>query len=217
MLNLRTFADLAGNPQHLLQAARHGTVLVESWDAALPQRYLQQFHGPLTELFRPDDRYVQRVDRLLNAHRRQDELLIGVHLRRGDFRTYRDGQFYYPDEVYTNCMQQLTDLFPAHRLRFLLCSNEPINPASFHAYATFSQPDAEGIEDLHALSRCDYLIGPPSTFSMWASFYGRVPLQFIHGPGTVLSRQAFGVIVARDVFADGTTLLLDPQGPVPGP
>ncbi len=35
------------------------------------------------------------------------------------------------------------------------------------------------IEDMYALASCDYLIGPPSTFTMWASFYGKVPLNII--------------------------------------
>jgi len=35
------------------------------------------------------------------------------------------------------------------------------------------------IEDMYAFARCDYLIGPPSTFTLWASFYGCVPLNLI--------------------------------------
>ena len=31
-------------------------------------------------------------------------------------------------------------------------------------------------EDLHLMSRCEFIIGPPSTFSLWASFMGQVPL-----------------------------------------
>ena len=31
------------------------------------------------------------------------------------------------------------------------------------------------VENLHALSRCDYLIGSPSTFLTWPSFIGKVP------------------------------------------
>ena len=31
------------------------------------------------------------------------------------------------------------------------------------------------VSALHAMSLCDYIIGPPSTFSGWASFMGRVP------------------------------------------
>lgn len=34
-------------------------------------------------------------------------------------------------------------------------------------------------EDLFSLSKADYIIGPPSTFSAWASLYGTVPLYFI--------------------------------------
>jgi len=32
---------------------------------------------------------------------------------------------------------------------------------------------------MYGFARCDYLIGPPSTFTMWASFYGQVPLNII--------------------------------------
>ena len=28
--------------------------------------------------------------------------------------------------------------------------------------------------DHHLMSQCDYLIGPPSTFTMWASYIGKV-------------------------------------------
>jgi hypothetical protein len=36
------------------------------------------------------------------------------------------------------------------------------------------------IEDLYALASCDYIIGPPSTFSQWASFYGNVPRYMVN-------------------------------------
>jgi hypothetical protein len=32
------------------------------------------------------------------------------------------------------------------------------------------------VEDMYAFAGCDYLVGPPSTFTTWASFYGQVPL-----------------------------------------
>lgn len=34
-------------------------------------------------------------------------------------------------------------------------------------------------EDLYSLSKADYIIGPPSSYSAWASLYGSVPLCFI--------------------------------------
>ena len=35
------------------------------------------------------------------------------------------------------------------------------------------------IGDLYSLAACDYIIGPPSTYTQWASFYGQVP-RFVH-------------------------------------
>ena len=32
------------------------------------------------------------------------------------------------------------------------------------------------INDLYAFSKCDYIIGVVSTFTLWASFFGNVPL-----------------------------------------
>lgn len=55
--------------------------------------------------------------------------------------------------------------------------------------ATFGSGDT--VEDLYALAECDYLIGPPSTFTVWASFYGNVPLCHVHRPDAVLTREYF--------------------------
>jgi hypothetical protein len=36
-------------------------------------------------------------------------------------------------------------------------------------------PGVSAIADMYALSRCDAIIGPKSTFSAWSSFFGSVP------------------------------------------
>jgi len=79
-------------------------------------------------------------------------------------------------------MRQMRALFPATtRVRFLLFSNEPIAEADFAGFDTGRSSD-HPVEDLYALAGCDYIIGPISTYSMWASFYGRVPLLHLHRP-----------------------------------
>jgi len=35
------------------------------------------------------------------------------------------------------------------------------------------------IEDLYLLGYCDYIVGPNSSFSQWASFWGGVPLHVL--------------------------------------
>ena len=53
---------------------------------------------------------------------------------------------------------------------------------------------AGAITDLYALSQCDYLLGPPSTFSQWASFYGNGKLCFVKNRHTVLHMDDFKVV-----------------------
>jgi hypothetical protein len=73
---------------------------------------------------------------------------------------------------------------------FLICSDERIELKNFDGLNVFQIKDAILIDDLYALSECDYIIGPPSTFSEWASFYGSVPLRVIeNGVETVLLNQ----------------------------
>jgi hypothetical protein len=58
---------------------------------------------------------------------------------------------------------------------FLVCSNEPVAPLlSLEGLKVFEGPGT-AIGDLYALAGCDKLMGPPSTFSLWASYWGGRP------------------------------------------
>ena len=57
---------------------------------------------------------------------------------------------------------------------YLLCSDEPINIGNFQGLP-IKTGNNHLIEDLYSLAACDYIMGPPSTYSMWASFYGQTP------------------------------------------
>ncbi|MFN5837557.1 MAG: hypothetical protein ACK47J_12755, partial [Pseudanabaena sp.] len=50
------------------------------------------------------------------------------------------------------------------------------------------------IEDLYSMAKCDYLIGPPSTYSMWASFYGMVPLLHIYDKHQIINLKDFLIV-----------------------
>jgi len=53
------------------------------------------------------------------------------------------------------------------------------------------------VEDLYALAECDYIIGPPSTYTLWASFYGDTPLWFMEHKGDIPDLSAF--FIAEEV------------------
>jgi hypothetical protein len=77
-------------------------------------------------------------------------------------------------------MRQIASQFQNKKVAFLVCSNEPRNEAEFPGLKVGISA-ASPVQDLYALSECDYIIGPLSTFSQWASFYGNKPLHQLFG------------------------------------
>ena len=145
---------------------------------------------------------------MIQAKRQEVDVLVGVHLRRTDFAEYQGGAYYFDDKAYANWMRQLTVCaeLAEQRVGFLLSSDATVHLEHFDGFNVFRIPDALSIEDLHALSACDYIMGPPSTFSMWASFYGNVPLRLFKFESEACELSQFSPIVALNEFANGQKL-----------
>ena len=131
--------------------------------------------------------------------------MIGVHVRRNDYATFKGGRFFYSHEQYRRVMDRVEELFASEDVSFLVCSNEPVPRETFRGL-NVSYGNGHEVDDLYALANCDRLIGPPSTYGKWASFYGSVPRYEIVEPGRPVSPESFHV-ASRLVHAqfDGVT------------
>lgn len=119
-----------------------------------------------------------RVDKQLEVVRAQCDVAVGVHLRKGDKRSYVGGIMYYDEADVAEAMRHVADQLAPARVTFLICSDEPVNTAPFRELSVVVAEN-EAIVDMYALAGCDYLLGPNSSFSQWASFYGNVPIHVI--------------------------------------
>jgi hypothetical protein len=88
-------------------------------------------------------------------------------------------------------MEQTAALLPG-RTRFLLFS-DAMPPVESFAGLDWRHGPQHPVSAMHAISRCDYVLGPPSTFSGWASFMGRVPRLPIKSRDQVVRDEDFGV------------------------
>ncbi len=130
----------------------------------------------IRDFFRPIPSHQTQIDRLIAKARAQADILVGVHMRRRDYRQWRGGVHFYSDQVYLQKMQQIDAQL---RMRgkialYLLFSDEIIQTNNF-LKLPIMPGNNQVIEDLYSLAACDYIIGPPSTYTMWASFYGQTP------------------------------------------
>lgn len=148
----------------------------------------------LKKFFSPIEIHARNVDRLIQNCRSEQEknkLLIGVHLRRGDYQTFQGGKYYYENSVYLQYMTQVYEIFQQEQksVAFLLCSNEAISEV-FNQFEVYTGT-GHLIEDLYCLAKCDYLMGPISTYTSWASIYGNVPLCHLQTRDQVLQLSNF--------------------------
>ncbi|WP_080237120.1 O-fucosyltransferase family protein [Spirosoma rigui] len=144
----------------------------------------------IRQLFTPKRVYSETVKRIVEPLKRDYDVLIGVHLRRADYRQWQGGKYYFDDNIYRNVIVQMRGLLTQKKPVFILCSDEPLDAAYFSEQDLYLSKN-EMIIDLYLLASCDYLIGPPSTFSGWSSFYGNVPLWTIENQATKISLADF--------------------------
>ena len=138
----------------------------------------------LRQFFTPIELHRHNVARLIDAARRDCDVLVGAHIRQGDYANLGGGKYFYDTPQYVELLSRATDLWRGKRVKFLICSNVPQDETLFRGLNSV-RGNNHLVEDMYALARCDYLIGPPSTFTMWASFYGAVPLfmiEMLDGP-----------------------------------
>lgn len=178
---------------------------INGWEYNHDESYIKEQKQTLLRLFTPAGQVLQKVEAVLKGY---NGITVGVHVRRGDYREWCDGAYCYPNEVWIRIMRELANEAKKQHseIRFLICSNEALT-INDPELALLQIPDTDGITDLYGLAKCDYIIGPPSTYSQWASFYGNVPLCLLLQPNQKIIFNDFSPIVLLDRFKNGKQLI----------
>ncbi|MDF0553889.1 alpha-1,2-fucosyltransferase [Kamptonema sp. UHCC 0994] len=154
-----------------------GWVFRDGWFVEdVPKLY--KYADRIRAYFKPLERYTINVNNLISNIKNSADIIIGVHIRQGDYVQHQRGRYFYKIEQYLEVMNSVVKLFEGNKIKFLICSNIQQDPSLFDNFNCVFAND-HLIEDMYALAECDYIVGPPSTYSMWASFYGDKPLYTI--------------------------------------
>ncbi len=150
----------------------------------------------IRELFRLSGETVDRVNRYVERHSwGRNVNVVGFHIRRGDYRDYLGGRYCYDDDAWVRWIDQARAALhsPSRRFVGILFSDEDLTSLANSADDLFLAPGS-AFEDLHMLSRCNFILGPPSTFSGWASFIGRVPIMRLEAASVKVTTSSFSVV-----------------------
>jgi len=180
----------------------------KGWQTRSDTRYLKQTMPELKRLFRPKDEIMAKAEAMIDELRSEADLVVGVHIRRGDYATWHEGRFFFSLEEYHQFMLRVKACYADRKVAFFISSNEDFPADTFTGCKSrrFGKEPSGALLDLYTLSLCDRIIGPYSTFSRWASFIGEVPLCFIASHQQSFTDSHFSKITDFFHFENGTSI-----------
>ena len=183
------------NDADFIKDAREKNTIVQGW-LFRDFRHIEKYRTEICACFTPVLSFRNQVEAVMTRARAAGDLLIGVHIRRGDYARFANGQYCFTDEVYADKLVQIAARYSAEGKKcvFILCSNDSVDLSKFPSHLPLFFEKRHYITDLYVLAACDAILGPPSTFSIWASYYGQVPLMQME---TADYRPEIGAYVSR--------------------
>jgi hypothetical protein len=139
---------------------------------------VRKHRNEIIKFFIPKKCYATAVENKMNTLKQIYDVVVGIHIRRGDFKNFYNGRFCFDDDIYKEMIARFVELENNKTILFLICTNDEIDQKKFSGYNLLLN-NGNTIEDLLSLSKCDYIIGPPSSYNIWASYYGEVPTYHI--------------------------------------
>ena len=175
------------NNPAFVKDAQTRIVFVQGWGFRDAENF-KKHAEKLRLFFTPLQQYAREVKAIIVAAKATAAVVYGVHIRRGDYARYEGGKYFFTDEVYADKMMQLViqNKAKGKTCAFIICSNEPVIKENYPEELLLITGARHFITDLYLLAACDGIIGPPSTFSGWASFYGKVPIQHIQSKEEII-------------------------------
>ena len=211
--NFKFLEDKAGwmDKAEFANKVKNGRIIAFSgWRFRDPSA-LDKHADTIREYFTPLDKYLENIEACINNARKGCDILVGVHIRLTDYQECLGGAYFFNVNTYVRVIEKVTELFPGKKTAFLICSDEKLDKDLFTGHDVFFAP-SHAVESMYALSRCDYIIGNPSTFSGWAAFYGKVPLIHITSTDEKVSIDKFRIPTAWNgveiELPDGGTFIL---------
>ena len=167
-------------------------VFVHGWWFRAPPDWIQRHAEKIRAYFRPLAEHDSAGRKVLDRLRRDADIVVGVHIRQNDYRTWKSGRYFFPVSRYDGWMREMAAQFPDRKVAFFVCSDELRTAEEFPGLSV-GLGSGSPVGDLCALAGCDYIFGPQSTFTQWASFYGNKPLLLLNNANDRLECAMFRV------------------------
>ncbi|OGF26986.1 hypothetical protein A2331_02715 [Candidatus Falkowbacteria bacterium RIFOXYB2_FULL_34_18] len=144
---------------------------------------IEKYRREIIKYFAPKEKFIKKIESKINKLKSKYNHIVGVHIRKGDYKVFLGGKLYFDDREINKILQEYLKEFNKDKDKtcFLACSDEKINMDKFPGLNIIKN-NGNMIEDLFILAKTDIIIGSDSTFGAFASYYGDVPFVVFQKP-----------------------------------
>jgi hypothetical protein len=171
--------------------------LIKHWDVSCSNS-IRITQDKLRDHLRPNKKFVASAEKIIDELRSNYECVVGIHARRGDYATYLDGIHYHSWKSYLHWANQTKKVIVNSGKRnvgIVICSDDKLPCLLRNIEDVYFSSSNEIMVDLHLLSQCDFILGPPSSFGTWISWFGKVPRLILNSKTVVTSLEQFEVCI----------------------
>ena len=137
---------------------------------------INKYRKEIQAYFSPRKNIETFVSLQVEKWRKQNKTLIGVHIRQGDYLTWRKGAYYIEQARVREIIDEYLSFFKKNKdeILFVITSDGTVDEKLFYGLS-FVVSKSNAVTDLFLLSSTDTIIGSDSTFGAFASYYGNLP------------------------------------------
>ncbi len=159
---------------HVLEEG-NSSIYFDGWLFRNPKGIID-YRSEIIEHLKPRAQIRKGVREIMSPLRHQFALVIGIHIRQGDYKEFKGGRFFIEQQRVRQILNEYIQQFKVNKETtcFVVCSNGEIDFSCFNGL-NMVKSGKNFIEDLFILASCDLIIGSDSTFGSFASYYGNIP------------------------------------------
>ncbi len=137
---------------------------------------MEKYRREIISFFSPNKKIQLNVQRKLTDLRSKYENVIGVHIRQGEYRSYKRGKFFVDQGHMRTFIDEFIEKFRIDRKKtcFYITSDSKIENKFFEGLC-YVLGEGDPATELFMLSGTDIIIGSDSNFGSFASYYGNIP------------------------------------------
>jgi len=154
-----------------------------------PYSIFRNVFSKIKEYFEVSSRYTSDINEPLESLKEYD-ILVGVAIRHGDYKTWQNGKYYLSTETYHQWMEKVENFFASKKVGFFIASDEEQDLSIFEKHNFFFR-SGHPLANLYTLAECNFLVSVPSSFAGWAHFIGDTPIFNLNTNVRKLSSNAF--------------------------